>query len=97
MDIVYQSCTDQLFVNNIYPFVLYIKGPLLTKKLNFMWQQWLNVLAGLWLILSAYLGFTVDTMVINLTVTGIVVAGLALWGALEHNTMTRDERMHRHA
>jgi hypothetical protein len=62
-----------------------------------MWQQWLNLIAGLWIILSAFLGFTTDAMVVNLTVSGIVVAGLALWGALDHNAMMSKDRMQRHA
>ena len=60
-----------------------------------MWQQWLNVLMGLWIILSGYLGFTPEAMTTNLTISGIVVAGLALWGALQHNT--KYESMSRHA
>lgn len=67
-----------------------------------MWQQWINLLAGLWLILSAYLGFTPAMMVTNLTVTGVIVAALGLWGALEHNAMHKTaimggDRLHRHA
>lgn len=59
-----------------------------------MWQQWANLIAGLWLILSAYLGFTTSEMITNLTITGIIVAGLSLWGALEHNAMmSREDRM----
>lgn len=52
-----------------------------------MWQQWLNFVVGLWVIASSYMGFTTDAMITNFTVSGIVVAGLALWGALEHRRM----------
>ena len=67
-----------------------------------MWKQWLNFIFGLWIILSGYIGFTGSGIATNMTITGILVAGLALWGALQHNTMTRgdrrnEERMHRHA
>ncbi|HYE22715.1 MAG TPA: SPW repeat protein [Verrucomicrobiae bacterium] len=53
-----------------------------------MWQHWLNLLAGIWLIVSPYVGFTSDAMVTNMVVTGIVVAVLAIWGALETNRST---------
>ncbi len=62
-----------------------------------MWQQWLNLVVGLWIILSSYLGFTPDSMVTNFTISGIIVVGLALWGALEHNKMMSQEHMHGHA
>lgn len=36
-------------------------------------------------------------MVANFTVSGLIVAGLALWGALEHGLMVGgDQRIHRH-
>lgn len=56
---------------------------------NDMWQQWVNFIAGAWIIVSAYIGMSVDTMVANLTITGIIVAALALWGALEHQSHER--------
>lgn len=66
-----------------------------------MWQQWINFIVGLWIILSAYLGFTPANMATNLTISGIIVAVLALWGALKHNsshtTMNTEDRLHRHA
>jgi hypothetical protein len=66
-----------------------------------VWQHWVNFLVGLWIVLSAYLGFSSDTMVMNLTISGIIVAILALWGALaqgssrSYNRM--EERRHSHA
>jgi len=63
-----------------------------------MWQQWINFIAGLWLIVSAFVGFSLDALVTNVIVTGIVVAVLGLWGALQHNSMMRREDMtHSHA
>lgn len=62
-----------------------------------MWQQWLNLIVGLWIILSSYLNFTPSGMVTNFTISGIVVAVLATWGALEHKRMMEDEHMHSHA
>jgi FtsH-binding integral membrane protein len=65
-----------------------------------MWQQWLNFIVGLWIIVSAFVGLTPDAMVTNLAVSGIAVAVLALWGALQHNSMmhrSTDRMTHRHA
>lgn len=73
------------------------KGRFIKAKHKNMWQQWLNLILGLWIILSAYLNFTTSQMVTNLIVSGVIVAGLSLWGALQHNMMMSDERTHRHA
>ena len=62
-----------------------------------MWQQWLNLVVGLWIILSSYFNFTPAQMVTNFTISGIVVAGLALWGALQRQSVMGEDRMHRHA
>jgi hypothetical protein len=59
-----------------------------------MWQQWLNMVLGLWIILSAYLGMTVQGMTTNLTLSGILIAGLALWGALKAQSNYRHEHDH---
>jgi len=47
-----------------------------------MWQQWVNVVLGLWTIAVPFLGFTSTTLMWTLAITGILVAGAALWGAL---------------
>jgi len=52
-----------------------------------MWQQWLNILAGLWIIVSAFLNFDSSAATVNFTVTGFIIAVLALWGILEHRIM----------
>ncbi|MES2059417.1 MAG: SPW repeat protein [Patescibacteria group bacterium] len=57
------------------------------------WQGWVNFIAGLWIILSAFLNFSVDTMFSNLVVTGLVVAALSLWEELQYE---RDDRVHAH-
>ena len=61
-----------------------------------MWQQWTNLVLGLWLVTSAYV-VSPDNMVLNLLVTGGIVAILAVWGALEHRDMENAGRIHRHA
>lgn len=63
-----------------------------------MWQQWVNFILALWLILSGYLGFEGGTMATNLTIVGIIMAVLALWGALGHRRYHINyEAEHRHA
>lgn len=62
-----------------------------------MWQQWINLLLGIWVVISGYANFTPEGMATNLTITGIAIAALALWGALEHRakhdrTTMRDTR-----
>jgi len=45
-----------------------------------MWQQWINVIAGAWLVISAFAGSLRSLG--NILITGGVVLILALWGAL---------------
>lgn len=60
-----------------------------------MWQQWINVLLGLWIIVLPFLGITGSTFTWTLAVTGIVVAALALWSALyEQSTVHQQELRH---
>ena len=62
-----------------------------------LWQQWANLILGLWVIASAYI-VNPENMFVNLLVTGGAVAILAAWGALEQRSMhERREHMHRHA
>lgn len=46
-----------------------------------MWQQWVNVLLGLWIIATPFMGMSADAFTWALVITGIVVAALGLWGA----------------
>lgn len=43
-----------------------------------MWQQWVNGILGLWVLLLPFIGLTDTT---TLVVTGIVIAVLGFWGA----------------
>ena len=62
------------------------------------WQGWVNFIAGLWIILSAFIGFTADAMVNNLVITGIVVAALSLWEEFQYVRDTKSEqRIHAHS
>lgn len=64
-----------------------------------MWQQWTNVLLGLWIIASPFLFDNADSLSTNLIVSGLIVGALALWGALEHQArhMSMTHREERHA
>ncbi len=62
-----------------------------------MWQQWVNFIAGLWLILSGFLNFSPAAMTTNFFVVGIIVAILGLWGALQYrSTDSRYQQQHSH-
>lgn len=45
-----------------------------------MWQQWINALLGLWVIVLALLGLAGDTMAWTLAITGLAIAALGAWG-----------------
>ncbi len=45
-----------------------------------MWQQWVNGVLGLWVIIMPFTGVNTNTVVI---VTGVVIAILGFWGALQ--------------
>jgi hypothetical protein len=59
-----------------------------------MWQQWINAILGLWIILSAFLGMSASAMTTNLVIVGIVIAILGFWGAYESS---RESQKHMHA
>lgn len=56
-----------------------------------MWQQWINLVLGLWIIAVPFLGLTANAFTWTLAITGIIVAGLALWGGLRE----QDPEYHR--
>jgi hypothetical protein len=58
------------------------------------WQHWVNFVLAIWLIVSGYV-VTAAYMVTNLWIVGIVMAVLALWGALEGSSTSA--RVHRAA
>ncbi len=49
-----------------------------------MFQQWVNFILGLWILASAYFGFSPTGFMTNMTICGILVAIFALWGALDY-------------
>lgn len=46
-----------------------------------MWQNWVNGILGLWVILTAFLGFPANVGRILLIITGLVIAVLSFWSA----------------
>ncbi len=48
-----------------------------------MWQQWVNLVLGLWVAIAPYAGMSDSALRTNFIVTGLAIAILALWGALE--------------
>lgn len=58
-----------------------------------VWEEWLNAIIGLWLLVSPWvLGFaSTDTAgaLWNHVAVGLVVGGLALWDALAHGAEDR--------
>jgi hypothetical protein len=59
-----------------------------------MWQQWVNLILGLWVIVSGFLNLSPSALATDLTVTGVIIAALALWGALEYQSKS-PERSYR--
>lgn len=46
-----------------------------------MWQQWVNGILGLWILLSAFLPFQDRTVMWNLIIVGLAVTVLGFWSA----------------
>ncbi len=51
-----------------------------------MWQQWINGILGLWVIVIPFLGLTDGTLTWTLVITGIVIAVLGFWGGATART-----------
>lgn len=55
-----------------------------------MWQQWINTILGLWVVALPFIGIqSSSAFTWTLAVTGIVIALLAAWGAMEHQESER--------
>ena len=55
-----------------------------------MWQQWVNAVLGLWVIAVPFIGITGAALVWTLAITGLVMAILAVWGALQEQTIEKE-------
>lgn len=58
-----------------------------------MWQQWVNLIAGIWVIVVPFLALSGAALTWTLVITGVIVAGLALWGALYEQSRTHREQL----
>ncbi len=47
-----------------------------------MWQQWVNGILGLWVIIIPFVGLGSNSKIV-LIVTGVIIAILGFWGALQ--------------
>jgi hypothetical protein len=52
-----------------------------------MWQQWTNALLGLLVVMLGFLGLSSDTLMWTLAAVGIAIAGIGVWGAMQHDQM----------
>lgn len=46
-----------------------------------MWQNWVNGVLGLWVIVAQFIGLDSGTMQTLMVITGAIVAILAFWNA----------------
>jgi len=46
-----------------------------------MWQQWVNGILGIWVIIAPWLGLSYYSLAWVMVVTGIIIAILGFWGA----------------
>lgn len=66
----------------------------MSQHINIMWQHWVNLIVGLWIILSAYINFGPAASATNLTIAGIIIAALALWEGLDYRHHEQVEHSH---
>ncbi|HUO50044.1 MAG TPA: SPW repeat protein [Candidatus Paceibacterota bacterium] len=57
-----------------------------------MWQQWANAILGLWVVAAPFIGIGGSALAWTLAITGIVIAILGVWGALQEQSM--EEELH---
>ncbi len=62
-----------------------------------MWQQWVQALLGLWVIIVPFIGLTGNALSWTLAVTGIIIAALGVWGATRQDMGEDAERDMRRA
>jgi Sec-independent protein secretion pathway component TatC len=62
-----------------------------------MWQQWVNVIVGLFVIAVPFTGMAAATMMWTLIVSGVVIVGLSLWSAYEISAEREEGTAMRHA
>ncbi len=57
-----------------------------------MWQQWINGILGLWVLIASYLYVPSGGDRVAMLITGIVVALLGFWGAASSNESQSSSR-----
>lgn len=57
-----------------------------------MWQQWINGLLGIWIIVTAFVTWTYSGLRANLIITGIIIAILGFWGAGQYGAYQSPRR-----
>jgi len=62
-----------------------------------MWQNWINAILGLWIMLSSFIGMSVGAMTTNLLIVGAVIAVLGFWGAYSSSRAEDMGNKHMHA
>lgn len=58
-----------------------------------MWQQWINVILGLWIIAIPFINFSTTGFIWTLVITGAVITILGIWGAQETQSEREAGRM----
>ena len=58
-----------------------------------MWQNWLNVILGLWIIVVAFLDMSGTSLVWTLVVSGAAITAFAFWGSMETSTEREEGKM----
>ena len=70
----------------ITPLILFVFGLLNYKYyqiiFNFMWQNWVNGVLGLWVILMPFLALPPSSHKWLMVLSGVVIAVLAFWTAV---------------
>lgn len=63
------------------------------NQLRLMWRQWVNAVLGLWVLAIPFTSLVGGALVWTLAITGIVIAVLGVWGALENMPEVRERRL----
>jgi hypothetical protein len=52
-----------------------------------MWQDWLNGILGIWVLVIPFIGVSGSSLTTTLVVTGVVIAILGFWAAASPKAM----------
>lgn len=59
-----------------------------------MWEQWVNGILGVWLVISPFLGLSPNAMTTNLVIVGILVAIFGFVGAGQTQHVRNSQHQH---